>query len=95
METNNSSLQASKEFACSKERLYKAWTSEEELAQWWKPLGKQLKNVVNDIKAGGEIRYEFEDDLTIDGKYDSADETKLTYSWNWHVPFEPVEELIV
>lgn len=89
-----SHLEVSKQFSCSKEQLYTAWTEPAQLKQWWKPLGKQLQNVVNDITAGGTVKYMFEGDtLTIDGTYDKVEPGMLLeYSWNWHVTSEPVED---
>jgi uncharacterized protein YndB with AHSA1/START domain len=91
MENNNgaSTLNVSKDFNCSKETLFKAWTSEEQLKQWWKPLGKQLTEVTNNITPGGEIKYVFEDGLQIDGKYEKVeDHSLLEYTWNWHLQSE-------
>lgn len=80
-------MAVSKTFPVSKERLYKAWTEPEELKQWWKPLGKSLVSVENDIREGGKVRYSFEDGLEISGQYKQADAgKKLVYSWIWHIP---------
>jgi len=47
MENKDSQMNISKQFSCSKEKLFAAWTSPEQLKQWWKPLGKQLKEFIN------------------------------------------------
>jgi uncharacterized protein YndB with AHSA1/START domain len=94
MDNNLANLEISKQFESSKENLYKAWTEPEQLKQWWKPMGKQLIDVKNNISEGGEVVYTFEDNsLTIDGKYEKVVENDLLeYSWNWHLTSEPIED---
>lgn len=93
MENNSSNLTVSKEFNCSKDALYDAWTQPEQLKQWWKPMGNTLTDVVNDIRHGGEVKYMFKDNLlTIDGKYEKVkDHSLLEYTWNWHLKAERTE----
>lgn len=86
-------LEISKQFECAKEKLYEAWTSPDQLKQWWKPGGNQLIAVENDVEPGGKIKYQFEkDELLIDGAYDKVEEGLLEYSWNWHVKAEPIPD---
>ena len=94
MENNSSNLSVSKQFNCSKEALYNAWTQPEQLKQWWKPLGNTLTDVKNDIKQGGEVKYVFKDNLlTIDGKYEKVEDHQLLeYTWNWHLKAEGGED---
>ncbi|WP_165958008.1 SRPBCC domain-containing protein [Segetibacter sp. 3557_3] len=93
MENNSLKLEVSKDFSCSKDQLYKAWTDPESLKQWWKPLGKHLVNVENNLTPGGTVRYEFENNsLVIDGTYEKADQQQLTYTWNWKLADEPVRD---
>lgn len=76
-----------KEFNASKEALYRAWTDEASLKQWWKPMGKTLARVENDIRPGGKVAYTFDNDLTIQGEYKEAQPgEKLVYSWVWDLP---------
>ena len=94
MENNSSNLNVSKQFNCSKEALYSAWTQPEQLKLWWKPMGNTLTDVVNDIKEGGEVKYVFKENrLTINGKYEKVKEHDLLeYTWNWHISSEPIPE---
>lgn len=94
MENNQSNLQISKQFECSKETLYQAWTEPEQLKQWWKPLGKQLANVTNNIAEGGDVAYAFEDgSLKIDGQYQKVEAPDLLeYTWNWHLKENAIED---
>lgn len=83
----NARVHVTKSFPVSKEELYKAWTAEEQLKQWWKPMNKQLSSVKNDIREGGRVTYHFEDNLQIEGEYkEVAEGEKLVYSWNWDLP---------
>jgi uncharacterized protein YndB with AHSA1/START domain len=85
-----------KEFPVPAEQLYAAWTSPEELKQWWHPMGNHLKEVTNELNEGGTVRYVFEangqeDAVEISGKYETVEPNrKLVYSWNWHLPHQPV-----
>lgn len=76
-----------KNFPAKKDELYNAWTDPESLKQWWKPMGKQLEEVENDIREGGTVRYRFQDGLEVSGTYQEvAEGTKLVYSWIWQFP---------
>jgi uncharacterized protein YndB with AHSA1/START domain len=94
--TKTASFETEQDFPVSKEKLYEAWISEESLKQWWKPNGNTLRSLTNDVKEGGEVRYEFVDDdgkhlITISGTYEEAKPAeRLVYTWNWDLPFEPV-----
>lgn len=86
-------VHVTKKLPVSKEVLYKAWTEEEELKQWWKPLNKKLTHVENDIREGGTVAYQFENDLNIQGKYkEVAEGQKLVYSWIWDFPQESMHK---
>jgi uncharacterized protein YndB with AHSA1/START domain len=90
---SNPTIQVSKSFDISKEKLYKAWTEPEELKQWWKPMDKQLTKVENEITEGGTVRYQFEDNLQVRGEYKEVTPgEKLVYSWIWEVPEESLHK---
>jgi uncharacterized protein YndB with AHSA1/START domain len=85
----NTTVHVTKQFPVSKEELYKAWTADEQLKQWWKPMHKQLASVENDIREGGKVAYHFDDNLQIKGEYkEVAEGEKLVYSWDWELPEE-------
>ena len=93
METNNSNVPVtvSKDFDVAADILYSAWTEPEQLKQWWKPMGNQLFEVSNELKADGEIEYRFKsegsEELVIRGRYlEVLPNEKLVYTWKWHVP---------
>lgn len=89
-----SKLEISKNFSCSKEKLYSAWTDADQLKGWWKPLAKALVDVENNIEPGGTVSYRFaKDQLLIDGVYSKVEgKDLLEHTWNWHVNTEPIKD---
>lgn len=93
----NEPISLTTNFAVSKTELFKAWTEQSALTSWWKPVGRTLSSLENEIKDGGKIRYKFDDqsqegELIIEGEYQSAiPEEKLVYSWNWIMDDQPIE----
>ncbi len=87
-------VEAGKSFSVSIDLLYNAWTNPEQLKQWWKPMGNSLKEVINDVKEGGTVRYLFENDkLIISGKYlEVKEKEKLVYTWSWELPEDAVRK---
>jgi uncharacterized protein YndB with AHSA1/START domain len=85
-------VDARKSFSVGVDELYNAWTSPEQLKQWWKPMGNTLQDVTNDLKKGGIVRYVFTDNkLVISGEYlDVKEKEKLEYTWNWELPDDAV-----
>lgn len=99
METSSNQLvKVSKEFPVSVDELYQAWVSADALKQWWKPMGHQLNDVTNELRAGGKVEYRFgknQDEalLIISGNYEEVKEReRLVYSWNWQFPKNPIED---
>ncbi len=93
MEINKAlKIEAGKSFPVSSEQLYNAWTNSGQLKQWWKPMGNTLKEVINDLREGGTVRYLFDSDkLVISGKYlEVKEKEKLVYTWNWELPNDAV-----
>ena len=93
----NEPITLTKNFRVNKAELFKAWTEESALKSWWKPAGRTLSSLENEIKDGGKILYKFDNEsedgqLTIEGEYQSASpEEKLVYSWNWIMDNQALE----
>ncbi|MXV49907.1 hypothetical protein GS399_02910 [Pedobacter sp. HMF7647] len=89
-------IEISQNFEVSKEYLYKAWTVEDDLKQWWKPFECLLAHASADIRKGGKVQYEFNDKtgnkaFDISGEYKEVKENEaLVYSWNWNVAADEV-----
>ena len=87
-------LTITRDFQAPTEQLYKAWTEPAALKQWWKPLGKELIEVQNDIREGGIVKYSFGENESIEGQYEQAEiPNLLKYSWNWHFGKEPIHDV--
>lgn len=89
----NSTITVTKGFKVPVEALYRAWTDGEQLKQWWKPMNLSLVSIVNEVRIGGEIAYNFQGEsgtsLTIDGTYQEVEpQEHLVYTWNWQLPDE-------
>ncbi len=92
----NNTITTEKTFDTDVKSLYKAWTEESELKQWWKPADRALLSVDTALEEGGKIDYIFEDNdkssLKITGEYETVKpEEQLVYTWNWHMDKSPVE----
>lgn len=98
MENQETKVGTEKEFSVPVERLYAAWTTPEDLKQWWKPSENHLTNVELDNKEGGHIKYEFDNKegqhvVTITGQYKEVKPNeKLVYTWNWDIASGNVKE---
>ena len=92
------SLEIEKTFGVPVERLYQAWTTEDDLRQWWRPMENTLKQMTNELQEGGRVSYEFENSeqqhaFTIHGNYKKVEEVnRLVYTWNWELPTQAVKE---
>ena len=85
-------LEASKDFAETKEKVFAAWTEGDQLKQWWKPMNNLLVEISNDLKQGGAVKYVFESGLIISGNYEEVLENeKLVYSWKWDFPRDEIK----
>jgi uncharacterized protein YndB with AHSA1/START domain len=96
--TNDIAIGLSHDFSVPVEILYRAWTELEHLQAWWHPMGSRLARLVNELKAGGNVVYEFETEegkpaFVVRGTYGQVQPGKLLeYTWNWEVPNEPIHE---
>src|SRR4028118_1748112 len=91
-------LQTSKDFMVPVQRLYEAWTTENDLKQWWRPMDNTLTSMTNELKEGGKVQYAFETAehnpaFEISGDYKEVrPNERLVYTWNWLIPNEAVED---
>ena len=46
-------VRKSKFVAAPRERVFRAWTSEQELSAWWRPGGYRVERIVIDLRTGG------------------------------------------
>lgn len=90
---NELTISTTQQFNVSVEQTYDAWTNPEKLKQWWKPMDNTLKEVSNDLKEGGEVRYIFDkNNLQIWGNYIRVIPNQLLeYTWNWELGDDPIK----
>jgi uncharacterized protein YndB with AHSA1/START domain len=92
MNNTKQTVEVTKQFTKSVQELYDAWINEDKLKQWWHPANNKLVHVENEVKEGGNIKYEFEThngdkSFVISGQYKEAEPSaKLVYTWNWTMP---------
>ena len=91
-------LKTSKDFPVPVQRLYEAWTTENDLKQWWQPMSNKLTTMSNELKEGGKVHYAFETtehnpafEISGDYKEVKANE-RLVYTWNWQVPSDAIQD---
>lgn len=87
-----------KTFSAPVSKLYQAWTGEDQLREWWHPMGNNLVRCTNEIREGGKVEYHFETAegepaFVISGTYKVAKpEEELVYTWNWMLHSQAVED---
>jgi uncharacterized protein YndB with AHSA1/START domain len=94
-------------FPCGVERLWRAFTTPEDMLRWHSPEGMMNPQVDIDLRVGGKyaitMRYnETGEEVTVRGEYrEIKPPRKLSYTWKWdgseeetevHVFFEEVSE---
>jgi uncharacterized protein YndB with AHSA1/START domain len=84
-------------FPCGIERLWKAFTTVEDMLKWHSPEGMTNPHAEVDLRVGGKyaitMRYEETgEEVTVRGKYTVIKQpTKLSYSWKWDGSEEETE----
>lgn len=104
MEPNTKTLELELEydFAAPVAALYRAWTEEDALREWWHPMGNDLIRLTNELEPGGRVEYEFQTGdgdpaFTIYGNYrEVVPGRRLVYGWSWILPAnQPVDASFV
>ena len=91
-------IQLEKDFNVPVERLFEAWTREEDLRKWWHPMGNNLRHCTNELTEGGSVTYDFEtaegeEAFVINGTYKAVKPNEeLVYTWNWVLPTNAVQD---
>jgi uncharacterized protein YndB with AHSA1/START domain len=50
-------FETSRVFDVSRDKMWKAWTEEERMKQWWGPKGFKVTKLRNDLRPGGTMHY--------------------------------------
>ena len=91
------SVSIRREFSASPERVFRAWTDPEFLAQWFGPEGLTCPDCQMDVREGGQFRVSMQppegDKIWVGGEYQEITPPKrLVFSWRWDIPQEGVDE---
>jgi uncharacterized protein YndB with AHSA1/START domain len=84
-------LQVSRHIPASPARLFRAWTTPDEVKRWFaRPEGWDVPNVDMDVRVGGRYRIEVHGNdvsVTAIGRYHTVvPDEKLTFSFAWEEP---------
>ncbi|GAA3413476.1 SRPBCC domain-containing protein [Paenibacillus hodogayensis] len=87
-------------YNASKERVFLAWTKEEQLKQWWGITGFTTTIEQMDVKVGGKYRFHMQapngNVHTLEGRYiDIVPNEKLSFTWKWINEGDDSEETLV
>lgn len=89
METENNQhvIEVERTFDADVETLFRAWTEEAHLTQWWHPMGENLTRVENELREGGTVAYYIgEAGMEVTGTYkEVVPNEKLVYTWIWNM----------
>jgi uncharacterized protein YndB with AHSA1/START domain len=82
------SLEIKRFINAARERVYSAWTDPSELKQWFGPDTVETKNLVADVRVGGEFRWELTscdgEAMTVRGEYRELQPgRKIVFTWQW------------
>ena len=76
-----------RDFACSVEDAWKAWTRSDRIARWFGPQGFDAEVLENDFRVGGAYAIEMhgsESDHHVSGTYQVIETNRrLAYTWKW------------
>jgi uncharacterized protein YndB with AHSA1/START domain len=87
-ETEKPSLEIRRFINASPGRVYAAWTDPAQLQQWFGPENVETKNLIADVRVGGEFRWDVincdGEEMTVRGKYRELEaERKIVFTWRW------------
>jgi len=77
--------------AAPRERVFAAWTTPEQLRQWWGPTDFTCPEAEVDLRPGGGYRLQMQSPdgmvMTVGGTYDTVEPPQLlAYTWRWLGP---------
>lgn len=92
-------LQVRRTFQASRERVFRAWTTPEEMKRWKAPGNMTAPVVEVDLRVGGRYRVHMRTpdgtEMRVAGVYRAVDPPgKLVYTWRWETSPEEAETLV-
>lgn len=85
-EAEKLSLEIKRFIRASRDQVYAAWTDSEQLKKWFGPENVQTRNLVADVRVGGQFRWDLTDqegkEVTISGEYREVEPgKKIVFTW--------------
>ena len=85
-ESEKLSLEIKRFIRASRDRVYAAWTDPAQLKKWFGPENVQTRNLIADVRVGGEFRWDLTDqegkEITISGEYREVEPgKKIVFTW--------------
>ena len=85
-ESEKLSLEIKRFIRASRDRVYSAWTDPAQLKKWFGPENVQTRNLIADVRVGGEFRWDLTDqegkEITISGEYREVEPgKKIVFTW--------------
>ena len=85
-ESEKLSLETKRFIRASRDRVYAAWTDPAQLRQWFGPENVETRNLIADVRVGGQFRWELTDpegkEMTISGEYREVHPgKKIVFTW--------------
>ena len=87
-QTEKFALEIKRLIKAPRERVYAAWTDPAQLVQWFGPEDVQTRDLVADVRVGGEFRWELTnsegEEMTCRGEYRELQPgRKIVFTWKW------------
>jgi uncharacterized protein YndB with AHSA1/START domain len=85
-EAEKLSLEIKRFIRAPRDRVYAAWTDPAQLKKWFGPEKVQTRNLVADVRVGGQFRWDLTDpegkEVTISGEYCEVEPgKKIVFTW--------------
>jgi uncharacterized protein YndB with AHSA1/START domain len=85
-EAEKLSLEIKRFIQAPRDQVYAAWTDSEQLKKWFGPENVQTRNLIADVRVGGEFRWDLTDqegkEITISGEYRELEPgKKIVFTW--------------
>jgi uncharacterized protein YndB with AHSA1/START domain len=81
-------LEIERVITAPRDRVYAAWTDPAELRKWFGPKEVKLRNLVADVRVGGEFRWDLTnaegEEMTMRGEFRELQPgRKVVFTWQW------------
>jgi uncharacterized protein YndB with AHSA1/START domain len=85
-EAEKLSLEIKRFIRAPRDQVYAAWTDPAQLKEWFGPESVQTRNLIADVRVGGEFRWDLTDqegkEVTISGEYREVEPgKKIVFTW--------------